>query len=140
MASIITKAIGIWLLIVAAAILNGLIRDTVLTYIIGSAGALPLSGITLSLLILLITWLLVPILGRHRGIVFMSVGLLWVLLTLSFEYLFGHFVLAKPWNEINAVFNVMDGNLFVVALITAAAAPWWAAKLRGMLDMGNRRA
>jgi hypothetical protein len=127
-----TKAIAIWLIIVVAAVLNGLLREQVLTPLFGTQISLPLSGITLSLIIIVITYYLIPTIGKHRSQVFMFIGLLWVALTLSFEYLFGHFVLGKSWTEINAVFSLEGGNLFVLAVICTASAPWFVAKFRGM--------
>jgi hypothetical protein len=133
MAAAFIKSIGIWLIIVLAAILNGFIREKALMPIFGIQASLPLSGITLSLLILIIAYFLVPLIGKHHGRVFFFIGVLWVGLTLAFEYLFGHFVLGKSWAEINDVFNLKDGNLFVVAVFISAAAPWLVAKLRGIL-------
>ena len=128
-----SKATGIWLIIVVAAIFNGVMREKMFTPILGSQFSLPLSGITLSLLIFIISYFLVPFIGRHRGQVFVLVGLLWVVLTLSFEYSFGYFVSGKSLPEINEVFNLADGNLFAVAVISSAVAPWLVAKVRGML-------
>jgi hypothetical protein len=38
-----------------------------------------------------------------------------------------------PWHEISRVFDVTAGNLFLLALFTAALSPWLAARLRGMI-------
>ena len=127
------KAVGIWLLLVIAAILNGLLRESLFTPLLGAAIALPASGITLSLLVLLVSWLLIPAMGSHPARVFILTGLAWVAMTVAFEYLFGHFVQGLPWHEIHAVFRVDSGNLFSVVLLTSALAPWLAAKLRGRL-------
>ncbi len=140
MKAITLKAIGIWLLILVAAILNGLVRDGILTPLIGPAPALPLSGVTLSLFIFLITWLLIPTLGMHPATVYISVGLFWVALTLSFEYLFGYFVAGKSWDEIIEVLNVTDGNLFIIAVLATAVAPWLTAKMRGIISSADRDA
>ena len=127
------KATGIWLIIVVAAILNGLLREQVLAPAIGAQMSLPLSGITLSLLVVLIAYYLLPGIGKNSTRVFVMIGLLWVLLTLSFEYLFGHYVLGKSWAEINAVFNIKDGNLFLAVLFTTAVATWLVARVMGLL-------
>lgn len=127
------KATGIWLIIVVAAILNGLLREKVLVPAIGAGMSLPMSGITLSLLIMLTAYYLIPAIGKNYSQVFVLIGLLWVVLTLSFEYLFAHYVLGKSWAEINDVFNIMDGNLFIAALFTAAVAPWLVARVRGLM-------
>jgi hypothetical protein len=130
----VVTATGIWLVILIAAMVNGLVREKVLTPVFGEQISLPLSGITLSLLILLVAWLLVPSAGKHSGRTFVLIGLLWVVLTLAFEYLFGHYFLGRSWAEVNEVFDLTDGNLLLLALCTAALAPWWVARVRGLLE------
>lgn len=133
MTGVLAKGIGIWLIIVVAAIMNGLIREKVLTPLIGSQFALPLSGVILSLLIFIIAFFSIPFIDESRGKVYLAIGLLWVALTLSFEYLFGHFVVGMSWHEISQVFNLKAGNLFIVAVFASAISPWLVAKIRGMV-------
>ena len=126
------KGVGIWLVMVLAAIVNGLFREKVLTPLTGAEFALPLSGILLSLLIFIIAFLLISFIHETTGRAYLMIGLLWVALTVSFEYLFGHFVMERSWQEINQVFNVKAGNLFIAAVLTSAIAPWLVAKIRGL--------
>lgn len=123
------KSVGIWLLIVIAAIINGAIRDKLLTPIIGAHLSLPISGITLSFLVLVITYFAIPFFGNIKSRVYILIGLFWIILTLAFEYLFGHYVIGKSWYEINQVFDVYNGNLFTVVLVVTGLSPWAAAKL-----------
>lgn len=124
------KSIGIWLLIVIAAIINGAIREKLLTPLIGAHLSLPISGITLSVLVFVITYFALPLLGNAKSKVYITIGLFWIILTLAFEYLFGHYVMGTPWHEINHVFELQNGNLFTVVLIVTALSPWTAAKLK----------
>ena len=133
MASIALKAIGVWLIIVIAAICNGLFRDKILTSFIGAKLALPVSGLILSLLVLLVAFIFIPFLNTQQPSIYFAVGILWVAFTLAFELLFGHFVLNKPWQEIIRVFDIRNGDLFTVVLLITAVAPWLAAKARGIL-------
>jgi len=127
------KGAVIWLLLVAVAIGNGIFRDAVLVRVSTPAVALPLSGILLSLLILLVAFLSMPLVAIRRARVYWCIGLLWVVLTLAFEFLFGHYVAGKSWSEVCQVFNVARGNLFLVALIVAGLAPWLAARARRLV-------
>ena len=56
----ILKFFIIWLCFIPVAILNGGMREYILVKAIGKEWALPVSGITLSVCIFLITWLLLP--------------------------------------------------------------------------------
>lgn len=126
------KATGIWVLIVIAAIINGVIREKLIVPMAGIETALPLSGVTLSIIIFLISLASVSFIGAMETKTFLTIGVLWVLLTLSFEFLFGHYVVGKPWKEIMQVFNMQKGDLFVVVLFVTALSPWVAAKIRGI--------
>ena len=126
------KITGIWLAMVVVAIFNGLLRDTLLVAAFG-AYALPISGVLLAALILLVVYLLIPLLGRLNQPVCLAIGIYWLALTLAFELSFGYVVAGKPWQEIVQVFNISSGNLFVVALSATLVAPWFAAKLRGLV-------
>jgi len=126
------KSVAIWLIIVIAAIINGAIREKLLTPLIGAHLSLPISGIALSALVFVITYFAIEFFGQVKSSVYKLIGLFWITLTLAFEYLFGHYVMATPWNEINQVFNILNGNLFSVVLIVTAFSPWVAAKLKGI--------
>jgi hypothetical protein len=89
------KIIVIWLLLEMAAMVNGAVRDKLIAPVIDQAIALPLSGVSL-----------------------------WFDMTLAFEYLVGHYMLAKSWHNIHDGFNPRGGNLFLMVLLVTAAAPW----------------
>ena len=50
--------------------------------------------------------------------------------TLAFEYLFGHYVLGGPWQQVDRVLDANSGELFTLVLVVSALAPWLAARLR----------
>jgi len=127
------KAMGLWLVIVVAAILNGIFREKVLVPAIGANIALPLSGILLAVLVFAITLALISFVGSTEPNVYVWVGLFWVLLALSFEFLFGHYVAGKSWQEIMKVLNIKKGDLFLLVLVVTAISPWLAAKVRGIV-------
>jgi len=123
----------VWLLLVLLAIANGLIRDKLLAPAIGTTRALPISGLTLSLMILIAGYLAVPLFGVPSAAGYLAVGLQWVGMTLAFELLFGRYALRKPWPEVLRVFNPAHGDLFIVVLAITFTAPYLAAKIRGIL-------
>jgi hypothetical protein len=132
MGNVLIKATGIWLLIVVAAILNGTFREKVLVSAIGENMALPLSGLSLAILVFIVSLIFVPFIRGVEPKIFIIIGLFWVVLTLTFEFVFGHFIAGKPWLEIVQVFNVRKGDLFIVVLCVTAISPYFAAKLRGL--------
>ena len=132
MTSILLKATGIWLLIVVAAIINGMLRERLIAPIAGMETALPISAITLSAVIIIFSLMSVSFIGALVTKTYLFIGLYWVLLTLSFEFLFGHYVVGKPWAEIMQLFNIQKGDLFIVVLFVTAFSPWLSALIRGV--------
>jgi hypothetical protein len=52
-----------------------------------------------------------------------AVGGVWALLTLGFEFGFGHYVMGTSWAELLADYDVSRGRIWVLVPIATAAAP-----------------
>jgi hypothetical protein len=59
-----------------------------------------------------------------------AVGVLWLALTLAFEFGFGHFVEHQTWTELLADYDVFGGRIWVLVLLTTTTAPYFAARAR----------
>lgn len=125
------KALVVWFGILVLAIANGMLREAVLVPMLGKPGGLIASGIILSALILAVACLVLPWFGRSSMATYLAVGVVWLGLTLAFEFMFGYFIQGKPWPEIIQAYTFKDGNLWPIVLLTTAAAPYLAAKIRG---------
>lgn len=128
----VLKACGIWLLFVPLGILNGGLREKVLNPLLGPRVALPLSGVTLGILIFFVTALLIPFLGALRPSRYWRMGGGWLVLTVFFEFFFGRAVMGHPWAKLLEAYDPRGGNLWVVVLLMIAAAPYLTARLRGL--------
>jgi hypothetical protein len=113
--------------------INGTLRDSVLVPALGSTAALPISGITLAAAVLLLSWLASPWYGVLTSSGYGRIGILWLVLTLIFEFGFGRFVAGKSWPELFGAYDVASGNLWVVVLLATLLSPWIAARLRGSI-------
>jgi hypothetical protein len=131
---IYVKALAAWFFLVILAILNGTLRVKLLVPLMGEQWAQPLSGVMLSLIILLLAWLVLPWLGPRSNPSLWLIGFLWLGLTLIFEFVFGRLVAGKSWQELLAAYDITTGNLWLLVLVTTAVAPWLATKLRGCLS------
>jgi hypothetical protein len=132
------KAFGIWLLFMVLAMLNGTLRVKVLTPFLGGKWSLPLSGILLAVAIFLVTYAFIPKLKPPRQAGYWMIGGLWVLLTLAFEFLFGHYVIGESWSSLLEAYNIRKGNLWSLVVVVIFIAPAASAKLRGL--SGKRQA
>jgi hypothetical protein len=124
------KTLLLWAAIIPMAIANGILRDTVLVRACGPKRARTVSGLSLSAVILAWTFLTTPWLGlpglRHHA----GIGLLWLALTVAFEFLFGRFVARKSWPELLRAYRFEDGDIWPLVLAVVALAPLAAAATR----------
>lgn len=125
----IKKSILIWSSIIPLAILNGILRDKIIAPIIGEKYALPLSGATLCLLILLIARIFIPRLGKGNKQMHLKIGLLWVLLTVLFEFGMG-LLQKKPFSEMLNAYDVTTGNMWLIVVLFVGIAPFLATKIK----------
>ncbi len=133
---LLVKALLAWLSILLLAIANGALREAVLIPFLGRSSGLILSGAMLSFAVALVAYALVrfqPGITVSQGL---FVGLLWVCLTLAFEFGFGRYVQHKPWAELLEAYTFKDGNIWPVVLLTTLLAPYLAALHRA----GSRHA
>lgn len=128
----ILRGVLAWCVLMVTAILNGTFRVKLLNPRLGEPAGHIISSLMLSLLILLLAWALVPWVGPRSSGEAVTVGGLWLLLTLAFEFGFGHLVAHKPWSVLLADYNIAAGRIWVLVLLTTFLAPLIAAQLRGI--------
>jgi hypothetical protein len=118
-----------WMLILCLAVANGALREAVLIPSLGKSAGLVLSGVLLSLLILVVAYGFVRMTRRDAGWQFVFVGVLWLSLTLAFEFGFGRWVQHKSWSDLLDAYTFRDGNLWPMVLLVTLVAPYLAAVL-----------
>ena len=133
MRPIIARACVLWCPLVPLAILNGIMREAWLVPMLGYRFALPLSGVSLSVLIFLFTLTVSPWFRASTAGHYATVGRTWLLMTVLFEFLFGYYVMGESVTRMLEAYNVLTGNLWALVLVSTAASPYLAARVRGML-------
>jgi hypothetical protein len=133
------RAFMVWLAILVLASVNGAVRDFGLTPVLGNTIARALSTILLCALVLLVTWSAIGWIGPTDGRQALSVGVMWLLLTLTFEFLVGHYAFGTPWAVLLADYDVTQGRIWILALIVTLFAPPWAARRRGLVTSHRSR-
>ena len=119
----ILKSFLVWLCFIPVAILNGGLREYLLVEAIGEEWALLVSGITLSVCIFLITWLLLPrMIKAFTSKDGWLIGIGWALLTIVFEFAAG-LAGGSTVSELLAAYNPLTGNLWLLVLATTLLSP-----------------
>jgi hypothetical protein len=90
------------------------------------------SCITLSAVILLISYLFFHLTSVGYSVSDLwFVGLIWLSLTVIFEFGFGHFVMKKSWGKLLEDYNMLKRRVWVVVLIVTLTAPYLTGSLLG---------
>jgi hypothetical protein len=61
----------------------------------------------------------------------LRIGLLWLVLTVAFEFGFFHYVVGKPWDVLLADYNLLRGRLWVLVLATVLLGPLFVGTIPG---------
>jgi len=119
-----------WIGIVIIAIMNGVIRDAVYGKRLGELLAHQISTFTLIVLSGLYIWLLSLTWKITSPSQALAIGLIWLALTVAFEFLFGHYVVKHPWTRLFQDYNLLEGRIWVLVLIWITIAPYVFYKFR----------
>lgn len=119
----ILKAILVWLVIMVGAIVNGALREGLITPRTGPQWSHVISTVLLSALIAVVTWLFSGWIDFRSSGEALRVGLIWLVLTLAFEFLAGHFLFGTPWKAILADYNLARGRIWPLVLLSVLLAP-----------------
>jgi hypothetical protein len=125
------KALALWLTILCCAVLNGALREAVLIPHLGEMVGLLSSGVLLSALILVVACIGLPWLRPVRRHQLVGIGLAWAALTLAFEFSLGWYQ-ETSWPALMEAYTFKNGNVWPLVLLTTAAAPYIAGRLRGV--------
>jgi hypothetical protein len=117
------RAAVVWFGIMLLAILNGAARDILFVSRMGDLGARALSCLTLSALIFGVTWVSLRWIGPASSVDAWRIGAVWLVMTLAFEFIAGHYLFGTPWPALLADYDLLAGRLWVVVLAITLAAP-----------------
>jgi hypothetical protein len=126
------RAIVIWFALLVAAVVNGAFRVAVLVPRLGDAAGHVVSSLMLCVLIALLSWATIGWVHPSTPAQAVAVGVLWLVLTLVFEFGFGHFVAHKTWPELLADYNLLGGRIWLLVLLTTMASPYLLGRFRGL--------
>ena len=119
----LVRAGAVWFAIMVIAILNGAVRDILLVPRLGDPVARAVSCVTLAALIVLVTWVSLrwirpPSLGDAS-----TIGVMWLAMTLTFEFVAGHYLFHTEWATLLADYNLLAGRLWIIVLVATTVAP-----------------
>lgn len=126
---LILVTIGTWFVFMIFAIINAILRNGVYKPIIGDLRAHQLSTFIFIAIILIITYLIFKFtnikLNTQQTFI---IGTIWLLLTICFEFLAGHYVFGNSWEKLITDYNILKGRIWSLVLITILFSPYISNK------------
>jgi hypothetical protein len=128
--NMILRSLAVWLILIAAEILHGILRGIFLVPCVGEFRSGQIGVFTGSLIIMVIALVFVRWIGATRSSQLLGIGALWLCLTLAFEFLFGYFVAGATWERLASDYNVPQGGLLPFGMVVLLMSPLIAGKVR----------
>lgn len=123
------KYILLWFPMVVLAVINGAARDLGYKKYIGELAAHQISTLSLLLLLGIYIFLVLKKYPAQSGTEALLIGLLWMVLTLAFEFGFGLYR-GNSWAHLLSAYNILKGQLWILMPIWMALAPYLFFKLQ----------
>jgi hypothetical protein len=123
------RALVVWIVIILAETVHGVLRELFLTPLVGDLPARQFGVAVGSLIVFAIALTFTRWLGARELQTQLAVGLLWVVLTVAFELALGT-LLGVPRERVLADYDVAQGGFLGVGLLFMLLVPALAAGLR----------
>jgi ABC-type uncharacterized transport system permease subunit len=128
----IWRALAVWLVILVLANLNGAVRELWIIPQIGELSGRALSTLILCGLVFFLTWRTIGWIRPVSAGEAVEIGVLWLLLTLAFEFLVGHYVFGTEWATLLEDYDVTKGRIWPLVLAFVVVSPMWTGRMRGL--------
>lgn len=113
-----------WLGLVVVAIINGAIREKGYKKYMSELRSHQVSTVTGIILFGVCIYIFSLIWKIQSAGQAITIGLIWLALTVAFEFVFGHFVMKHPWSKLLHDYNILKGRLWLLILIWTTIAPY----------------
>ena len=125
----IARACAVWVALLALAFANGALRELAIIPQLGDGAGHALSSILLSSAMFLLAWLTIDWIHPASIGEAWQIGGVWLVMTVAFEFLAGHYLFGNPWSQLLADYNVLRGRIWVLVLATTLMAPVITARI-----------
>ena len=117
------RTVTAWLAMLVLAMLNGALRQVVLIPRIGEQAGHVVSTLVLAAVIGGAAWILLPWIRPLTRRDAWLIGLVWLVLTLAFELLAGHYLFGDSWQALLGAYDVTRGRIWILVPAITLVAP-----------------
>lgn len=119
-----------WIGLVMLAILNGALREKVYGPSLSELSAHQLSTLFGLALFGIYIYFLTGLVRLASSEQALAIGAMWVIMTIIFEFIFGHYVMGHSWGHLLADYNLFKGRVWIFVLLFTLFSPCLFYKLR----------
>ena len=127
---IVLKYAVSWIGLVGIGIVNGVLREKGYRQFMSELTAHQLSTVFGLVLFGVYIWILTRNWRIESSDQAFAIGAIWLVLTIMFEFIFGHYVMGHPWSRLFYDYNLLKGRVWVFVLIWTAIAPYMFYKFQ----------
>lgn len=119
-----------WVGMVVLAIVNGIMRNNTYSHSMSELAAHQLSTILLILLFGIYIYILTGLFRIQSAAEAFTIGGVWLIMTIIFEFVFGHYMVGHSWSRLLQDYNVLNGRVWILVLVWTFVAPYVFYRLR----------
>jgi hypothetical protein len=117
-------AFGLWFAAAVIAVANGFFSKACVAPRLGEYGAHVYKSLLMVAVIFMLGWVYArQTEGAGWLVAALGAGLLWLGVTVIFEFVFGHYVFGNPWDKLLADYQIWRGRLWCLVLLADLIAP-----------------
>lgn len=116
-------SVAVWAGLAILAILNAVVRELLIAPVVGDYWGHVTSTVTFLSGLSVVSYLYF---GRYRNHSFrelVAIGIMWPVMTIVFEFGFGHYIMGNTWDALLADYNLLAGRLWSLVPLSMAAVP-----------------
>ena len=118
------KYVLVWVPMVAIAIANGVVREAWYGKHLSELAAHQISTLIAVILFGVYIWFVVRFWRPTSKVQAIAIGLIWLAMTIAFEFVFGHYVAGQSWERLLHDYNLLAGRVWPLVLFWIAVAPY----------------
>jgi len=117
------RYLAVWLLLAVVAIANGIVRESTYGRRVGELAAHQISTVTAIIASGAVVWLCHRTWPMESMRQAWAIGATWFLMTIAFEFGFGHFVAGHTWERLLADYDLAAGRVWILFLAWVLVMP-----------------
>lgn len=119
-----------WLGMVVLAIVNGIIREKFYSQSMSELSAHQLSTLIAIILFGIYIFAFTGFFQIQSAKQAFTIGSIWLIITIIFEFVFGHYIAGHSWSRLLMDYNILNGRVWILVLIWTFAAPYVFYRVR----------